>query len=123
MSCSFLLHCTRNAEHTYKWNCENASVPSACPILSGLACMRTLGKTYEVGIPHSDGILHADFAHEETVHPPKRELHELDVLCVQMRCQRCCTDQEGELRPGRRILGVDVPSIRATSSAMRLTLL
>ena len=35
---------------------------------------------HQIGIPHPYGILHAYFTHQETVHPPERELHELDVL-------------------------------------------
>ena len=45
---------------------------------------------YEVGIPHSDGVLHADLTHEKAVHPSERKLHELDVFCLQMRSQWCC---------------------------------
>lgn len=41
-------------------------------------------KTYQIGIPHSDGILNADLPHEKAVHPPESKLHELDVLNVQM---------------------------------------
>ena len=35
---------------------------------------------YQIRVPHSNGILNAYFAHEEAIHPPERELHELDVL-------------------------------------------
>ena len=50
--------------------------------------LRELSGTYQIGVPHSDGILYADFPHQQAVHPPKRELHELDVLYFQMRCER-----------------------------------
>jgi hypothetical protein len=39
----------------------------------------------QVGIPHPDGILHADFSHQQTIHPSKRELHEFDILGVEVR--------------------------------------
>ena len=35
---------------------------------------------HQIGIPHPHGILHADLAHQQAVHPPKRELHKLDAL-------------------------------------------
>ena len=35
---------------------------------------------HQIGIPHPHSILHADLAHQEAVHPPKRELHKLDAL-------------------------------------------
>lgn len=86
ISRSFLLHLTRNAEQTYRWNWENASVPSAyaASILSALLRWLKSVRPYQVRIPHADSILHADLAHEQTIHPAKRELHELDILGLQM---------------------------------------
>ena len=63
-------------------NTENATVRSMLVRRSRCA--------YEVGIPHSDGVLHADLTHEKAVHPSERKLHELDVFCLQMRSQWCC---------------------------------
>jgi len=36
--------------------------------------------TYEVGIPHSDRILHADFSHQQAIHPSESKLHEFYIL-------------------------------------------
>ena len=44
--------------------------------------------TYQICIPHPDRVLHAYLAHEQTVHPSERELHELDVLSLEMRGKR-----------------------------------
>ena len=46
--------------------------------------------THEVRVPHPDRVLDANLAHEETVHPPEGELHELYVLRIQVCCQWCC---------------------------------
>jgi len=40
--------------------------------------------TYEIGIPHPDCTLHTDLTHQQTVHPPERELHELDTLILEV---------------------------------------
>ena len=79
-------------------------------------------RTHQIGIPHPNGILHADLAHQQAVHPPERELHELDVLGFQMRRQRSYIAelviiQLRNIAPFRY-----ARSMRATSSAMRLTL-
>lgn len=61
--------------------------PEYCVLMTEEQKMRG---TYEVCIPHSNGILHANLTHEQTVHPSKGELHELDILRLQMRRQRSC---------------------------------
>lgn len=58
-------------------------------------------ETYEVGVPHADGILHADFPHEQAIHPPEGELHELHVLRLQMCCQRRCESRCKHTPPQR----------------------
>jgi hypothetical protein len=47
-------------------------------------CMFCVLSTYEVCIPHPNGIPDAEFPHQETVHPTKTELHKLYTLSLQM---------------------------------------
>lgn len=39
---------------------------------------------HQIRVPHSDGILDRNLAHEQTVHPAKAELYELDAFVLQM---------------------------------------
>ena len=39
---------------------------------------------YQIRVPHSDGILDRDLAHEQTIHPAKAELYELDSFILEM---------------------------------------
>ena len=39
---------------------------------------------YQIGIPHPDGTLDTDLSHQETIHPPKSELHIFDALFIHM---------------------------------------
>ena len=39
---------------------------------------------YQIGIPHPDGTLDTDLSHQETIHPPKGELHIFDALFIHM---------------------------------------
>jgi hypothetical protein len=43
-------------------------------------------RTYEIRIPHPDDIPHAQFAHQEAVHPSESELDELDGLGGEVGC-------------------------------------
>jgi hypothetical protein len=54
-------------------------------------------KTYQIGIPHPHGILHADLAHQQAVHPSKRKLHKLDALSGEVLGERSI-DTRDELR-------------------------
>ena len=42
---------------------------------------------YQIRVPHSDGILDRDLAHEQTIHPAKAELYKLDAFVLQVFCQ------------------------------------
>lgn len=44
--------------------------------------------TYQIGIPHADRAFDTDFAHQQTIHPSKCELHEFYTFAVEMHCQR-----------------------------------
>lgn len=46
--------------------------------------------TYEIRVPHPDRILHAQLAHQQAVHPSECKLHKLDILRLEVLCQRCC---------------------------------
>ena len=49
-----------------------------------MCCLLGDANAYEVGIPHPNGILHTYLPHQQTIHPSERELHELDVLGLQV---------------------------------------
>lgn len=44
--------------------------------------------SYKVSIPHADGMLKGDLSHQQTVHPPKRELNKLDMFRLKVGRQR-----------------------------------
>lgn len=57
--------------------------------IRSLALYTDTSDTYQVCIPHPDGILYTDFPHQETIHPSKSELHEFDILGLQVSGERC----------------------------------
>lgn len=50
----------------------------------GIRGWRQWGKPYQISVPHSDSILDADLAHEQTVHPPKTKLDEFHAFVLEM---------------------------------------
>lgn len=58
--------------------------PEKVPVRLLLLFPHRLEDTYQVGIPHADGVLYADFAHKEAIHPTECKLHEFDVLGLKM---------------------------------------
>jgi hypothetical protein len=46
-------------------------------------------RTHQIGIPHPHGILHADLAHQQAVHPSKCKLHKFDALRSEVFRKRC----------------------------------
>ena len=98
----------RNAAQTYRWKFE---YPSDSPWRKGghgnarrgpSALVRTWCAhrpcaavargtiAYHVRVPHADGVLERQLAHEQAVHPPEGELEELDTLLLKMGMQRGC---------------------------------
>jgi len=117
------LHRTRNAKHTYRWNSEKASPPSACARCRrrsarlGLDPNPAAGSTrrerwtHEIRVPHAHDVLDAQLAHEEAVHPPERKLDELDALLLEV-----C----GEWSCGRGRRGVSVEDSKSMQSLRAL---
>jgi hypothetical protein len=74
-------HFTKNAAHTYRWNCEKP-FSSACD--TSALPMQTCYPTYQIRIPHSYDTPNAQLSHQQAVHPTEAELHILNTFALQM---------------------------------------
>lgn len=43
---------------------------------------------YKICVPHADGMLKGDLPHQQTVHPPERELNKFDMFRLKVGRQR-----------------------------------
>ena len=59
--------------------------------------VESAARTHQIGIPHPHGILHADLAHQQAVHPSECKLHKLDTLRGKVFRKRCI-DARDEFR-------------------------
>lgn len=67
--------------------------------------------TNQVGVPHTDGISNADFAHKKAIHPTKCKLHKFDVFGLKMSIKSGWNERNNQSKHR----SYDIPKLRLNS--------